>query len=304
MTHLQYGNAICYSGFRKGQSPVTDVYPSYAEVKQDLLLLENDFDYIRMYHPNKHAETVLKVIREEGLKLQVMLGMDLLGELNNPNCAWGGDYTVDECAVNIRKNQEALFQLINLANEYEDIVCSVSAGNEAVPDWNENLVDPQRVLYFVRELKKYTSQPVTYCDNFYYWGNKLQEVAEEVDFISIHTYPVWTGKKIVEAFNVSIEEYQQVQALYPNKDIIITEAGWPTRSNGSGINRYDANEQHQLFYVNQMKSWSTANEVLVFFFEAFDEPWKGSGDQNEPEKHWGFYKEDRKPKKIKQKKRI
>jgi exo-beta-1,3-glucanase (GH17 family) len=33
-------------------------------------------------------------------------------------------------------------------------------------------------------------------------------------------------------------------------------------------------------------------------FEAFDEPWKGSDDPHEPEKHWGFYYVDRKPKPI------
>lgn len=299
MTQIPYGRAICYSGFRQGQSPITEVFPTYDEVHEDLRILENDFDYIRMYHPNQHAKTVLEVIHNENIQLQVMLGMDLLGELNNPNCAWGGDYTIEECAENIRKNQEALFQLINLANEYEDIVWSVSAGNESVPDWNENLVDPQRVLYFVRQLKEYVKQPVTYCDNFYYWGNKLTEVAEEVDFISIHTYPVWTGKKIAEAFETSINEYNSVKALYPHKEVMITEAGWPTTSNGSGINRYVANEQHQLMYVNQMRKWSQKNKIKVYFFEAFDEPWKGSSDTQEPEKHWGFYTVQRQPKQIK-----
>jgi len=37
----------------------------------------------------------------------------------------------------------------------------------------------------------------------------------------------------------------------------------------------------------------------VFFFEAFDEPWKGSKDPDEPEKHWGIYYENRTPKKVK-----
>jgi len=37
---------------------------------------------------------------------------------------------------------------------------------------------------------------------------------------------------------------------------------------------------------------------LVFFFEAFDEPWKGGENSNEPEKNWGLFKIDRKPKKI------
>ena len=37
-------------------------------------------------------------------------------------------------------------------------------------------------------------------------------------------------------------------------------------------------------------------KVLTFLFEAFDEPWKGSDDSLEPEKHWGLYNENRTPK--------
>ena len=80
MKDFKYGNAICYSGFRENQSPQTKVYPSYDEVKEDLLILEKEYDYIRMYSPSKHAEVTLQVIRDLGLDLQVMLGIDLKGE--------------------------------------------------------------------------------------------------------------------------------------------------------------------------------------------------------------------------------
>lgn len=299
MRNLPYGNAICYSGFRKNQSPSKNIFPSYQEVKEDLLILDKDFDYIRMYHPSKHAETALEVIKKEKLNLKVMVGIDLLGEVTNPNCAWGGDYTKEQCKKHIAHNEEGLQNLIRLANEYPDIVCSVSAGNESVPEWNENLVMPERVLYFVKELKKHTKQPVTYCDNFYYWDNLLTDVAKEVDFISIHTYPVWTGHKIAEAFEVSLKEFKKVQETYPTKEIVITEAGWPTNSTDNSISRYQAKEKHQVTYVSQMSKWSKENEIVIFFFEAFDEPWKGSDNPNEPEKHWGFYYEDRTPKQIK-----
>jgi exo-beta-1,3-glucanase (GH17 family) len=33
-------------------------------------------------------------------------------------------------------------------------------------------------------------------------------------------------------------------------------------------------------------------------FEAFDEPWKGSPEPLEPEKHWGLYKVDRRAKMV------
>lgn len=296
---IKYGKAICYSGYRKGQSPITKVYPSYDEVKEDLLILEKDFDYIRMYDASQHAKTVCEVITNENIQLKVMLGMDLLGEISNPNCSWGGEYTDQEIATHIEYNQNQLFDLIDLANQYEGIVLAVSAGNESVPEWNENLVSPNRVLYFVKQLKKHTSAIVTYCDNFYYWTNILEEVAKEVDVISIHSYPVWVGKTAVEAVNTCINEYKMIEKLYPNKQVIITETGWPTNSNDGEIKKTVATEVNQLFFNNEIEHYTEHNKIVCFFFEAFDEPWKGSSNQNEPEKHWGYYDVNRNPKMIK-----
>jgi exo-beta-1,3-glucanase (GH17 family) len=44
--------------------------------------------------------------------------------------------------------------------------------------------------------------------------------------------------------------------------------------------------------------WTRKEGILTFVFEAFDEPWKGSSDPMEPEKHWGLYTVNRKPKKV------
>ncbi len=294
MNQLKYGRAICYSGYREGQSPITGVYPSYEQIKEDLQILDRNYDYIRMYDPSEHAQTALEVIKNEKLHLKVILGIDLQGEISNPQCAWGGVYSESELARHVENNENNLRELIRLANLYSDIIVAVSAGNEAVPEWNENLVSPKRVLYFVKELKKHTNQLVTYCENNHYWNNLLQEVAQEVDFISLHTYPLWIGKTIDNALETSIEDYEQIANFYPNKPCIITEAGWTTQSNGRGILPENAGIAFQKRYLKEMERWSEENQVLVFFFEAFDEPWKGTDDPDEPEKHWGIYDVSRK----------
>ncbi len=293
MKKLPYGKAICYSGYRKGQSPLTKTYPSYEEIKEDLLILEKNYDYIRMYDPSDHAQTTLRVIRDLNLSLKVMLGIDLLGEISNPQCAWGGLLTDEQIKNNIAYNESSLQKLMTLANTYEDIIVAVSAGNEAVPEWNENLVSPDRVLYFVKALKENTSQIVTYCENFYYWIPQLKEVAEAVDIISIHTYPAWLNKEIDIALSVSKQDYQEINDFYKDKQVIITEAGWPT-SSSRGIDSNLATLENQRRYIKEMKQWSEEEGIVIFFFEAFDEPWKGSDDLNEPEKHWGLYDVDRK----------
>lgn len=52
-------------------------------------------------------------------------------------------------------------------------------------------------------------------------------------------------------------------------------------------------------YYNELMTWAKKMNITTFFFEAFDEDWKG--DPNNPlgaEKHWGLYNIDRSPKKV------
>lgn len=179
-----------------------------------------------------------------------------------------------------------------------DIIFAVSAGNEAVPEWNENLVYPDRVLEFVLALKSRVKQPVTYCENNNYWISHLQAVAKELDFISIHTYPAWIKKPVEEGLKQSIVDFDIINDFYKDKTCIITEAGWPTESSGRGIPKEFASGEAQVRYIKEMQKWSEENKILVFFFEAFDETWKGTDITEEPEKHWGFYYESRKPKML------
>jgi len=58
---LAPGNAICYSGFRQGQQP-GGVYPTYEEVKEDLLILQKNWKYLRLYNCTQLGEMVLAVI--------------------------------------------------------------------------------------------------------------------------------------------------------------------------------------------------------------------------------------------------
>ena len=153
----------------------------------------------------------------------------------------------------------------------------------------------------LKQLKKYTNSPVTYCENYIYWTNKLKDVAKAVDIISVHSYPVWVGTPIKEAVQTCIDEYQMITKMYPKKPVIITETGWPTRSNGQGIPKDFANQANQLYYYDQIQKWSEDKQVTCFFFEAFDEFWKGSERIDEPEKHWGYYYDNRTPKRIKTK---
>ena len=295
---LPYTSAICYSGFRDGQSPETRTFPSYDEIKEDLLLLQADWKSLRLYDCDQHAETVLEVIQKEGLHFDVMLGAYIMAEKNNPECPWGGVYPNSELAINKKLNQKRIAKLIDMANAYPEIISSVSAGNEATVSWTDHLVTVDSLLEYVTLIKKSVKQPVTFCENYVPWLDKLKPVAEALDFISIHTYPVWEYKTVDDALTYTIENYHAVAHAYPDKQIVISEAGWATKSNGRGIPPHHVNEVLQREYVNQLLDWAEVEGVIIYLFEAFDENWKGSDDPLEPEKHWGIYYTDRTPKLI------
>ncbi len=295
--NIEPERAICYSGFREGQAPRAK-YPSYEQVNEDLLLLHKHWKYLRLYDCDKQTDYVLEVIKNEKLDFKVMLGAYIDAEMNNFGCPWGGSYPSEELAANKEKNQRQIKKMIEIANEYPDIIFSLSVGNEATVHWTDHYVPVERVIAYVRMVKNEVKQPVTFCENYVPWHDKLRRLVEEVDFISIHTYPVWEYKHIHEALEYTKQNYYGVADRYPHKPVVITEAGWATNSNGRGIDPDNVGQELQQIYYNDLINWSESEGILTFVFEAFDEPWKGSQEPNEPEKHWGLFTVDRIPKKV------
>ena len=105
---LERVEAVCYSGYRAGQSPAKRVYPSEAQVLADLQLLAGRFRHLRMYDCSPHCQLVLELIRREKLPFKVMIGAYLEAESSNPKCPWGGVY---EEAVLLRNRRENQVQL-------------------------------------------------------------------------------------------------------------------------------------------------------------------------------------------------
>lgn len=297
---LPFGNAICYSGFREGQHP-GGKYPSYEEVLEDLLILQKNWKYLRLYDCDPHGERVLEVIDKENLDFKVMLGAYIEAEMNNFGCPWGGGVHAEEVLDNNRaSNLEKIDKIIQLTQDYPHIIFSLSVGNEACVDWTDHYVPVKHVIEYAKRIKSVIDVPVTFCENYVPWYHKLKPLAEVIDFISIHTYPVWEYKQIHDALEYTKENYYSVAELYPDKPVVITEAGWSTQSNGRGIPPEHVNEEMQKIYYEDLMEWTMKEKILTFVFEAFDEPWKGSPEPTEPEKHWGLFKVDRTPKKVMQ----
>ncbi len=294
--------AIAYSGFRDGQHPDRGngaKNPSEAEILEDLkILVANDFKLIRLYDSGDNSLATLELIRQHDLPVKVLLGMWLEAEISNhEGCAWCDEPTPEsELAENTLRNVAEVKRGIELAGEFDDVIVAVNVGNEALVNWNDHMVPLQNVIAYVRQVKEAIEQPVTVADNYVWWIEDGAPLVAEVDFIGVHTYPAWEEKTIDEALDYTIENMEGVHAAHPDKPVAILEAGWATVAVEFGDR---ANEADQARYYRELEDWATKSNVTVFFFEAFDEPWKGNPDAPlGAEKHWGIFNVDRTPKQV------
>lgn len=167
---------------------------------------------------------------------------------------------------------------------------------------------------------------ITSSDNFASWGGggteyhveDLNKLYRAVDYVSMHTYPFldshynpdfWgvfpkeeglsDAQKIeaamVRAKEFAVSEYESVRAymrsLGVDKPIHIGESGWSTVSDdffGAGGSRA-ADEYKSAIYHRLMREWSNTEGISMFYFEAFDEPWKDPNSADGSENHFGLF---------------
>lgn len=297
--------AVSYSGFRLGQHPDRGngvVNPTYEETLEDLQILSRDnyFQLIRIYDCDENSQLILKVIKENNINIKVLLGMWLDAEISNhQGCPWLNEpIPAEVLAANKKSNIKEIAKGIELANEYPEIIVGVNVGNEMLVEWNDHMVELDTVLTYIRKVKSEIQQPVTVAENINYWIQSGAKLAKEVDFIGVHSYPLWEGQGIDVALQYTLGNLEAVKKALPESKIVITEAGWATIATEFGER---ASEENQLKYYNELYDMAEKMNITTFFFEAFDESWKGeTGNIDGAEKHWGIFNVDRTPKKVMQ----
>ena len=167
---------------------------------------------------------------------------------------------------------------------------------------------------------------ITSSDNFASWGGgdseyhveDLNRLIKAVDFISMHTYPMhdthyqpefWLESEdqeemtdlekidaaMLRAKKYAILQYQAVKdymtSLGVDKPIHIGETGWASVSTGhygpKGSRACD--EYKEALYYKHMRDWTNEAGLSCFYFEGFDEPWKGGDNSGNSEKHFGLF---------------
>jgi exo-beta-1,3-glucanase (GH17 family) len=166
---------------------------------------------------------------------------------------------------------------------------------------------------------------ITTSDNFASWGGggseyhneDLNELIHSVDYISMHTYPMhdthynpdfWgvpeeeaqlsdmdkIHSAMIRSRDYAIGQYESVVAymrgLGVEKQVHVGETGWATISNEHyGPDGSRATDEYKSgLYYRHILDWSDRENVTVFYFEAFDEPWKDAHNPLGSENHFGL----------------
>jgi exo-beta-1,3-glucanase (GH17 family) len=300
--------AVNYSPYRTSRGPAdlgSEVITP-ANVLQDLRLVQaTGIGTIRLFSSRAFSETVLRVIRDNNLDLKVQLG----------------SFPVPPTTAAIEaENQAEIEAQIRLANAFPDIVLAVSVGNEKLVEWSANRMDPPVLAAYLRKVRAAVRQPVTINDNWLYWSKVDKVIAESVDFAAVHVYPFldtfydptkydWRQKSVPEGqraqamIDATITEAKKqfedaraglVKFGLGNLPMVIGETGWAAvDTNGGPSLAFRAHPVNQKMYFDALQVWATQGRrdvqgpKAIFFFQAFDEPWK-QGDDG-----WGLFNAQR-----------
>jgi len=278
------GAGVSYGEYHDGQSPMTHG-PTIEQVRGDLHTIVEHWKLIRMYGTS-NAEKVCEVIREDNLDIKLMVG------------AWIGTESSPET---IESNRSEVANAIRLANAYPDVVIAISIGNETQVDWSGHRVKQETLIGYIRETRVKTSVPVTTCDDYNFWNKPQAPMVEaEIDFIGFHAYAMWNKQTLGNALQWTREQLADVKARFPDAMVVHCETGWATQKHSEGEQATliiaSAGEGEQELFYRAYRAWAEQNQQAHFFFEAFDENWKGGNHPDEVEKHWGLFNSDRSPK--------
>lgn len=292
------GTGVCYGAQRDGQYP-GGPSPTEAQIREDLHIIARHWSILRIYAAAGPAQQACAIIRAEKLPLKVMVGAWIAQE-SKPG---EGGKAVEPNAQFASQNRAEVAAAIKLANDYPDVVMAVNIGNEALVSWSDHRVPASVIINYIRQARAETKVPVTTCDTELFWTSpESTAVAAECDFLALHAYAMWNKQTLRDALTWTREKIADVRKLHTDLPIVMTEIGWATNKGTQGVQAslivVEPNERDQELFFRAFRDWATEARLPSFYFEAFDENWKGGNEPSEVEKHWGVYNADRTPKLV------
>ena len=259
-------SGFAFSPFQKGQNAIYNVMPSEEEIREDVELLSGSTRALRTYSSLRSLAAVPDIARDYGMDvvIGIWLGMDTI------------------------INEDEIQAGIALANASTNVT-SVMVGNETILRGEFSATDLGVLMDRVR---REVNVPVSTAEPWHVWL-RYPELADHVDFITVHMLPYWEGIDVDIAVDYIVDKMEQLEAAFPDKQILIGEVGWP--SDGRTREAAVASEANEALFLRRFLHRADELNYDYFLMEAFDQPWKAENEGGVGA-YWGVYDVERNPK--------
>ncbi|MBS3993937.1 MAG: glycosyl hydrolase [Bacteroidetes bacterium] len=253
-------HGLCFSPYEEGQKPGDTL--SEEQIRRRMKIIQPYTKWIRSFSCTDGNELIPKIAHEFGIK--TMVG------------AWLGS------DAEINKNEIA--GLIKLAKEgYVELA---AVGNEVM--YRKDLTEDE-LLNFIYQVKNaIPGIPVGYVDAYYEFEHKPR-ITEACDVIFANCYPYWEGCSLEYSLLYMKDMYNRALRAGKGKKVIISETGWTNK----GQTFYGAvpSFENAIKYFLNAQQWSEEDDIEMFYFSSFDEPWK-VGAEGDVGAFWGLWDKD------------
>ena len=242
-------DCISYAPFHGDQAPYVPPRHSLdSQIAEDLGRLSHVTSCVRTYSAAELQDKITDLAGQYDLK--VLQGI------------WLGRDRAD--------NRREIEAALELARRYPGVIQAFIVGNEALLRAE---LSPTDIKDYLQEVRQRSGLPVTYADVWEFWL-KAPELANAVDFVTIHILPYWEDEPVGAQDAVAhVREIRaKVASAFPGKEILIGEVGWPSQGRmRAGALPSPANQARVLAGV--VKAAKEAG-WKVNLIEAYDQPWK------------------------------
>jgi glucan 1,3-beta-glucosidase len=257
LNHQIHG--ISFSPYVGEQNPAQFDWITPEQIESRLSIIKPYVKWIRTFSCTLGNEAIAPIAKKHGLKT-------LVG-------AWIGD--------DLEMNEAELDNVIRIAKEgHADLV---AIGNEVM--LREDIELDVLLGYLKRFKEAVPHVPVGYVDAYYTFVNEPR-LLDYCDVVFANCYPFWEKCDLEHAVSYMKEMYAFVKKAAPDKEIIISETGWPTK--GEAFGDAKPSFEHAARYFIDTYQWANANHIKVFYFSSFDESWK-TDEEGEYGAYWGLW---------------
>jgi exo-beta-1,3-glucanase (GH17 family) len=239
-------HGLNFSPYREGQDPNLRVPVSEQQLMERMRIIVPYTNWIRTFGSLDGLENAGRIAHDLGLEAAIG--------------AW-----LDEDTTT---NNQELANLISAARSGHVEIAIV--GNEVLL---RGSLSESQLLDYIAQVRAAIPQtiPVTTVDVCEILLDH-PSVISAVDVVFVNQYSYWEGVGLDCAVAALHSCYQRLVAASGGKQVVVSETGWP--SCGDQIGEAVPSLENASRYFSNSISWARANNVSLFYFEAFDESWK------------------------------